>query len=120
MDGVTILNTFIQRPGGYLSYRVLGFVAAISAIGTLFLSIVVLINLIKNGDFKATCLLIPVSFIVCLVLSILSFNKMVKFDTPISYYQVSIDDTVSFNGFMDKYEIIDQEGKIYTVTERKD
>ena len=33
--------------------------------------------------------------------------------------QVTIDDSVSMNEFLDKYEITDQEGKIYTVKERE-
>ena len=41
--------------------------------------------------------------------------------TDISYteYKVTIDDSVSMNEFLDKYEILDQEGKIYTVKERE-
>ena len=35
------------------------------------------------------------------------------------HYKVTIDDSVSMNEFLDKYEIIDQEGKIYTVKERE-
>lgn len=34
-------------------------------------------------------------------------------------YKVVIDDSVSMNEFLDKYEILDQEGKIYTVRERE-
>ena len=34
-------------------------------------------------------------------------------------YKVTIDDSVSMNEFLDKYEILDQEGKIYTVRERE-
>ena len=34
-------------------------------------------------------------------------------------YQVTISEEVKFNDFMEKYEIIDQKGKIYTVRERK-
>ena len=40
---------------------------------------------------------------------------------PIEYetqYKVVIDDSVSMNEFIEKYEIIDQEGKIYTVREK--
>ena len=33
--------------------------------------------------------------------------------------KVTIDDSVSMNEFLDKYEILDQEGKIYTVKERE-
>lgn len=41
---------------------------------------------------------------------------------PTSYethYEVIIDDTVSMNEFMDRYEIVDQEGRIYTVREKE-
>ena len=34
-------------------------------------------------------------------------------------YKVTISDEVNFNNFSDKYEILDQEGKIYTVKERE-
>lgn len=34
-------------------------------------------------------------------------------------YKVTIDDSVLVNEFLDKYEILDQEGKIYTVKERE-
>ena len=40
--------------------------------------------------------------------------------TPVAYetqYKVAISDNVSMVDFMEKYEIIDQEGKIYTVRE---
>ena len=33
-------------------------------------------------------------------------------------YKVTIDDSVSMNEFLDKYEILDQEGKIYTIKEK--
>lgn len=41
--------------------------------------------------------------------------------TPIEYethYKVTISDEVSMNEFIERYEIMDQEGKIYTVRER--
>ena len=34
-------------------------------------------------------------------------------------YKVIINDSVKMNDFVEKYEIIDQEGKIYTVRERE-
>ena len=41
--------------------------------------------------------------------------------TDISHieYKVTINDSVSLTEFLDKYEILDQEGKIYTVKERE-
>ena len=35
-------------------------------------------------------------------------------------YKVVISDEVSMNDFMEKYEILEQDGKIYTVKERKE
>ena len=35
-------------------------------------------------------------------------------------YKVTVSDEVSMNEFLERYEIIDQEGKIYTVVERED
>ena len=63
----------------------------------------------------------------CLIIGIISgvfvgvmFGGL--FQTPASYethYKVTIDDSVSMNEFLDKYEILDQEGKIYTVKEKE-
>ena len=39
-----------------------------------------------------------------------------KYETQ---YKITIDDSVSITEFLDKYEIIDQDGKIYTVRERE-
>lgn len=36
-----------------------------------------------------------------------------------THYKITIDDSISMNKFNEKYEIIDQEGKIYTVRERE-
>ncbi len=42
-----------------------------------------------------------------------------EYETGEYEYKVTIDDSVSMNEFLDKYEILDQEGKIYTVKERE-
>ena len=34
-------------------------------------------------------------------------------------YKVTVDDSVSMNEFLNKYEILEKEGKIYTVKERE-
>lgn len=51
------------------------------------------------------------------------FTGFVADGAPIEYetqYKVTISDEVSMNDFLDKYEIVSQEGKIYTVRERND
>ena len=63
--------------------------------------------------------------IICVVLSFGSAicggltGSYSKTDISHIEYKVTIDDSVSMNEFLDKYEILDQEGKIYTVKERK-
>ena len=42
----------------------------------------------------------------------------IKTDEVEISYKVTISEEVSLNDFMEKYEIIDQDGKIYTVKER--
>ena len=39
---------------------------------------------------------------------------------PYNTYKVTINESVNFNEFIEKYEILGQEGKIYTVKERND
>lgn len=67
------------------------------------------------------------SYLVLLVLAGLFMGALFAtlfgtlFETPIEYetqYKVIVSDGVPMNDFLDKYEIIDQEGKIYTVRER--
>ena len=63
--------------------------------------------------------------LIFIVLMMGSFSVMILSDTDnkhnVDYieYKVTIDDSVSMNEFLDKYEILDQEGKIYTVKERE-
>lgn len=68
----------------------------------------------------------PAIGVICLVLTAFLWGGLTYFSlTPntndISHieYKVTIDDSVSMNEFLDKYEILDQEGKIYTVKERE-
>lgn len=67
--------------------------------------------------------IIPALLLVGLISGIalgVAFGNMCE--TPIAYethYKVTIDDSVSMNEFLDKYEILDQDGKIYIVKERE-
>lgn len=52
------------------------------------------------------------------VLSFLLLVFLAVDTTEVTEYKVTIDDSVSYVEFMEKYEVIDQEGEIYTVRER--
>lgn len=67
--------------------------------------------------FDAVLLIGSILFILGLVFTILFY----KTENPISYkiqYQVTADDSVSLNEFLENYNIISIDGKIYTVEEK--
>ena len=108
MNGVTILNSY-----EYLTN--FGSVFIISALCVWFFTVVVLVllSLLKYGcdSWKG-----PVFLVICVVLTIVcGFIPERKYEI---HYQVTVDNSVSMNEFQDKYEIIEVEGKIYTVRER--
>lgn len=109
MDGVIILNS-------YESLTNFGSVFATNVLFILFLvaAITVLFTFLKYGcdSWKGFTFLI-----VCIALTIVS-GYLITEDKYETRYQVTMDDSVSMNEFQDKYEIIEVEGKIYTVRER--
>lgn len=58
--------------------------------------------------------------LLCIVFAVLASvgGMSVIKSVPYIEYKVTIDDSVSINEFLEKYEIIDQDGKIYTVREK--
>ena len=67
-------------------------------------------------DAVAGCLVGTLIGLLVWALIGLGTSKPTAYET---HYKVTIDDSVSMNEFLDKYEILDQEGKIYTVKERE-
>lgn len=109
MNGVIILNNY-----EYLTN--FGSISLMSILCVWFLAaaIVSLFILLKNkcNSWKEFVILViggALSIICgCLI-------PEYKYETR---YQVTVDNSVSMNEFYDKYEIIEVEGKIYTVRER--
>ena len=65
-----------------------------------------------------------IAFSVVLIIGGTFFGPLIGYSggEPIEYetqYKITIDDSVSMTEFLDKYEIIEQDGKIYTVRERE-
>ena len=90
----------------------------ISVIIITFFCIIILVDSWINEGFKALIAVIIMSILVgCLAGAAIGSLC----EKPIEYeniYKVTITDEVSMTDFMDKYEVIEQEGKIYTVRER--
>lgn len=89
-------------------------------IGLLIGLILSIVTWVKDGFDGELVLLTIWLTIACFVLGfVLTTATEHETDTiDCIEYKVTIDDSVSMNEFLDKYEIIDQEGKIYTVKEK--
>jgi uncharacterized membrane protein YgaE (UPF0421/DUF939 family) len=73
----------------------------------------------NRGDFVDFLLGCMIGAIIGIFVGILPASQT----TPSEYetrYKVTISDEVSMNDFLSKYEIVGQEGKIYTVVERNE
>ena len=68
-----------------------------------------------ENDFRFFLFIAP--FVSLFAGAILGFGCP-AYQDMIPTYKVTISDEVSMNEFMDKYEILNQDGKIYTVKER--
>lgn len=109
MDGVTILNSY-----EYLINFGSIFIKIALCIWFFAAAVVALFALLKYGcdSWKE-----PIFLVICVVLTIVCGYLIPerKYETR---YQVIVDNSVSMNEFQGKYEIIEIEGKIYTVRER--
>lgn len=112
MEGVTILNT-IEVMAGTWGFSVMGLIVAIL---TLFILIGIIFSIIKNEGLEAALLSLFVALGV--LISLMCFGTANEYFDYYKY-QVIIDDSVSLTDFMEKYEILDQEGLIYTVKEKE-
>lgn len=117
MNGVEILsqNTIFETEMCWWFFVVctsLGFVIGL---------IISIVDWCKSGfnalDIVATFVLTAVCAVVGLFYTIISVHNTDVVDYI--EYKVTIDDSVSMNEFLDKYEILDQEGKIYTIREKE-
>ena len=80
--------------------------------------VILLINRCENG-FNVVA---GVLFVLLLIGVILFILGLIDNENSIDHieYKVTISDEVSLTEFNEKYEIIDQDGKIYTVKERSE
>jgi membrane protein YdbS with pleckstrin-like domain len=114
MNGVEILNEYAV----YTSQVWVAVVGLLSLIGAIIFGIA-----FHNSENDKPLWINCIGMIVCMV-TLFTFAII---DNETNYlkeyshieYKVTIDDSVSMNEFLDKYEVLDQEGKIYTVKERE-
>ncbi len=109
MDGVIILNSYeiLTNTSSIFFVLVWGFVFTALALCLSYLFIADDYSSISTAIFA----------IVAGALAVILFCNIPEKNYE-TRYQVTVDDSVSMNEFQDKYEIIEVEGKIYTVRER--
>lgn len=112
LDGITLLDTGTKVVSYTWGWSWGGFIAAIFAMFLIVLSIICMIDG-TGGDI----FFIAAIFVGMLSLFIFAHAKPGK---TINTYSVIIDDSVSMTEFYDKYEVLDIQGKIFTITERED
>ena len=109
MDGVTILNTFVEKGAVMQPWCTIGLSMCIGGlVAALFSGIIT--NSYKNNKLRNIVL---IACLICVVIG-LSIGVFAPRETE-DRYQVIIDDTVSFNEFYEHYEVLEINGKIYTV-----
>lgn len=106
MEGITILNSeVIMVPHwGPIAVTILGVV-----------SLFFIISLGFDFDGMITALIISASMILIGAISLFIFE--VPYYTS---YEVILEDSVSMNEFLDRYEILNQRGQIYVIKEKEE
>ena len=113
LDGITLLDTGTKVVSYTWGWSWGGFIAAIFAIFLIVVSIICMIDGTTGGEI----FFFAGIFVGMLSLFIFAHAKPAK---TINTYSVIIDDSVSMTEFYDKYEVLDIQGKIFTITERED
>ena len=109
MEGITILNELVvnNAPVGWFAA-----IAGVALLGVCFWAFITFIGWQEYGYSIAFVIL----GIICSGLIV--FGVTIINTPPETRYQVLIDESVSMSEFFEKYEIINQEGKIYTIKEK--
>jgi hypothetical protein len=114
MNGVEILAT--EEVVAAYAFNWVGFFVTWCAVIAIFLVAGLIVSL-KYGDLTLFLAFVVVGVVMGIIFGIFLGSGC---RVPIAYenqYKVTISDEVQMNEFFEKYKIVDQEGKIYTVRE---
>lgn len=120
MKGVTILNSMevvAETAYGWNTKCTISLCVMIAGLLLLLLSMLWISDKWNEDVVNVIAVICASMFVLGLVFTLLFY----KIENPISYkiqYQVTADDSVSLNEFLENYNIISIDGKIYTVEEK--
>lgn len=109
--GVIILNTYEKLTNGNL-------IAGLLILSVWFFAALVVLVIVWITTQQITWKEIVAFCVFAIIAVFCYFNIPEKKYT--TYYQVTIDDSVSVNKVYEKYKIINTEGKIYTIVDKED
>ena len=113
MEGITVLSqNYISNTVGDIVLLILATLLFILALFVILYSLKIMREQDKSTGFLFLLFLLPIAvlFTVCLI-------GYVK-NNPYTEYKVTISNEVKLKEFNEKYEIIDQDGEIYTIVEK--
>ena len=117
MDGVTILNEFEVVTKTVFNWSAF-WVGVLIGVGIALVEGIIF-GLHEKSFLAFICMFLTVGILVSLLMG--SISGHIIWPEPVEYethYEVSIDENVNMQEFMDKYEIIEVRGSIYTVREK--
>ena len=110
MEGITILNEFVvnNAPASWFAI-IAGAIFCVICFWTICFAFYE-----GNAGYAIAFIILA---LICV--GLIAIGISVVEAPPETRYQVLIDETVPMSEFFEKYEIIEQEGKIYTVKEKE-
>lgn len=112
MEGITVLNSYPNE------LTALGIYLYVAILVGFLLSVFVLYCGIKDKYKYSPGIVVGVLFIVTFLVLFGVTTHKCFIKEPDTYYQVTLDEDVPYLEFTERYEIIEQEGKIYTIKEK--
>lgn len=109
LDGITVLNSYNSILDGVVFY-----IAAVMV----FAVFIFIWAMIKDDLDGVMTWVIGILISLLLILIMVTLLSLGNSAMSTKYYEVTIDDSVNLNEFYDKYEIIMQKGKIFTIQEK--
>lgn len=117
LKGINVLNTYDIVSSEYHDIIFPAVAFTCIAVGGMAIIIYLLLDSKQIKDAFVPSVIVILFTLFGMVASIYGFTHLPehKYQTR---YDVTIDDTVNFNEFNSKYEVVKQEGLIYTIVEK--
>lgn len=109
MDGVTILNTYVEEMAVMQPWCAIGMTLSIGGIVGLAIFAIISGSYPDCHWLRMGIIILAICFVVGILIGIFAPRETED------RHQVIIDDSVSFNEFYEHYEVLEINGKIYTV-----